>query len=127
MDAASAYIDDDWQPRQVEPTSPWPVDMVHLSRYSLGDKALEREVLGLFAGEAPGRVEALRRAQTERDWKMAAHTLKGSGRAVGAWRVANLAQQLEGLGLAVDPDIRLSAIDQLEAALDEAAAYIARL
>ncbi|MGQ0673365.1 MAG: Hpt domain-containing protein [Hyphomicrobium sp.] len=127
MDATSAYIDEDWVPRRVETTSPWPVDMAHLARYSLGDKALEREVLGLFAGEAPSRVEALRQARTDKDWRMAAHTLKGSGRAVGAWRVANLAQQLESLGFAVDRDIRLSAIDQLAVALDEATAYIARL
>jgi FOG: HPt domain len=109
-----------------EPASAWPVDIVHLSRYTLGDKSLEREVLGLFAAEARQRIDAFTRARSEKEWQMAAHTLKGSSRAVGAWRVAHLAQEAERLCIE-DSDACASAIRLIEEAAAEASAYIARL
>ncbi len=126
MESTSFDLGAEWAPPRVESSSPWPVDMVHLARYTLGDKALEREVLDLFAGEALQRIEAFKAARSEKEWKMAAHTLKGSGRAVGAWRVAHLAQQAEGLGVH-DRDACDIAIRSVEAAVAEAAAYIARI
>lgn len=72
-----------------------PVDLKHLRRYTMGDLKLEREVLDLFLGQLPQTIKSLSDAVTERDWRMAAHTLKGSGRAVGAWRVARLAELAE--------------------------------
>lgn len=121
------YLDAEWEPQRARPSSPWPVDRSHLARYTLGDAALEREVLTLFLAEAPQRIDALRKAVSDKDWKMAAHTLKGSGRAVGAWQVANLAQDAEGLCGSSDPAQRDRAVDRLEAAMCEAAAYIARI
>src|SRR4051812_35026424 len=68
---------------QMAPAAPAPVDFAHLKRYTLGDRALELEVLHLFAAQAPLTLEVLRRAHTTRAWRDAAHTLKGSARAVG--------------------------------------------
>lgn len=72
-----------------------PVDLKHLKRYTLGDTDLEREVLALFLMQLPRSIAALAAAKTEREWSIAAHTLKGSGRAVGAWCIAALAEQAE--------------------------------
>ena len=126
MESSSFDLGADWEPPRVPSASPWPVDMVHLARYTLGDKALEREVLGLFAAEALLRMSAFKQARTEKEWKMAAHTLKGSGRAVGAWRVAHLAQQAERLAIH-DRDACTIAIRCIEEAIAEASAYIARM
>src|ERR1043165_1057068 len=78
------------------------IDLVHLARTTLGDRALEREVLQLFDrqsslliarmhGAAPAAVAAL------------AHTLKGSARGIGAWRVARAAELIEAEGASGNP------------------------
>lgn len=97
-----------------------PIDLKHLRRYTLGDAGLEREILDLFFAQLPTTIAALAGAADQKEWKMAAHTLKGSGRAVGAWRIARIAEQAEySQGLAnpaqVGETIRL-----LEAAAQEA-------
>lgn len=90
----------------------------------MGDRSLEREVLGLYADEIPRRLEALRHSATDNEWRMAAHTLKGSSRAVGAWQVATLAQNAERIvGPQVMPDRQL-AVAMIEQAAAEVLAYI---
>ena len=69
-----------------------PIDWTHLSRFTLNDKALEHEVLGLFAMDAPRYLAKMVGARGRKDWIEAAHTLKGSARAVGAWNVAEYAE-----------------------------------
>jgi HPt (histidine-containing phosphotransfer) domain-containing protein len=71
------------------------IDHDHLARYTLGDRALEREVLGLFVDQIPQTLEALDAAESDADRVRAAHTLKGSARAVGAFRLADIAERLE--------------------------------
>ena len=95
-----------------------PIDLDHLRRYTLGDARLEQEILWLFIDQAPTTVDALKCARTSKDWVMAAHTLKGSARAVGAWRLAKLAEQAEQLGGPTDH----AACDQVLRRLDEATA-----
>jgi HPt (histidine-containing phosphotransfer) domain-containing protein len=101
-----------------------PVDLAHLRRYTLGDRSLEAEVLGLFLAQLPETIASLRSAATERDWKMAAHALKGSSRAVGAWRIANLAQEAEVLVCGAQPAACSEAISRLEAAASEASTFV---
>ncbi len=74
-----------------------PVDLVHLSRYTLGERALEREVLELFCTQSLVYLERLREAESDKDWKDVAHSLKGSASAIGAWRAAEAAQRAEAL------------------------------
>lgn len=105
--------------------APAPVDFAHLKRYTLGDRELELEVLHLFAAQAPLTLEVLRRAHTTRAWRDAAHTLKGSARAVGAWQVARCAEEVEDL--AGNCDCAPGAMESLERALDEASRYIRHL
>ncbi len=101
-----------------------PVDFAHLRRYTFGDKALEAEVLGLFLAQLPETIASLRAAATECDWKMAAHALKGSSRAVGAWRIAGLAQEAEALVRDAQPTACSEAISKLEAAASEATIFV---
>ena len=106
-------------------TAAAPVDRAHLARYTLGDPVLEREVLGLFLAQIPLTIESLKFAATDKDWHLAAHTLKGSARAVGAWHLARLAAGAEKLGRAVAGDEASSAISGIEKAAAEVAAYLA--
>ena len=64
-----------------------PIDLVHLSRQTLGDRQLEVELLQLFdrqAAQIAARLGA-DTGNTDRRWRQdLSHTLKGSARAVGA-------------------------------------------
>src|SRR5436305_13455602 len=71
-----------------------PVDLVHLARTTLGDRSLEREVLQLFDRQA-GMLIARMRSAAPAGIATLAHTLKGSARGIGAWRVAHAAELLE--------------------------------
>ncbi len=81
-------------PRRDDPT----VDLVHLSRQTLGDDALETELLSLFerqAGQFAARLSAPM-APKDRKWRAdLAHTLKGSARAIGASGVGHAAEAYE--------------------------------
>jgi HPt (histidine-containing phosphotransfer) domain-containing protein len=90
----------------------------------MGDVRLELEVLGLFIEQAPATLDALRRAGTDRDWVLAAHSLKGSARAVGAWRLAGLAEAAERLGGLADRCACDRVLRHLEDAAAEARAHI---
>lgn len=101
-----------------------PIDLKHLRRYTMGNIELEKEILGLFLGQLPETIRSLHEAATEREWHVAAHTLKGSGRAVGAWRVARLAEHAERqLNVMNRPACR-EAIARIETAAEEARAFI---
>jgi len=101
-----------------------PIDHAHLARYTFGNRELEIEVLGLFAGQAPDYLLQLKHATTEKAWRDAAHTLKGSARAVGALKVAERAEQAEALRSSTDAQARARAVAALEAALEEARRHI---
>lgn len=101
-----------------------PVDLKHLRRYTLGDAKLEREVLDLFLAQLPETIRALGTAQSEKDWRVAAHTLKGSGRAVGAWRIARLAEHAERHLSIQNPSQCAQAIARIEEAVVEARQFI---
>ncbi|MGE0768663.1 MAG: Hpt domain-containing protein [Hyphomicrobiaceae bacterium] len=104
-----------------------PVDYAHLARYTFGNKALELEVLTLFAEQAPDYLTAMREARSEKEWRDAAHTLKGSARAVGALRVAEFAEYAEALRNAPQGGARQAVLARLAEALDEATDHIARI
>jgi HPt (histidine-containing phosphotransfer) domain-containing protein len=93
---------------------------------SLGDRALEREVLQIFVRQAAmmmGRLTGAEPALVA----AAAHTLTGSARGIGAWRVARAAERLERVS-AAGADTLDAAIAELKAAsLEVCAAIGARL
>lgn len=96
-----------------------PIDWEHLSKYTLGNKDVEKEVLELFARQSSQFVEKLRNASDAQAWKEAAHTIKGSARGIGAWRVATKAESLEMLGDHAVGAARDAAIAGLEQNLQE--------
>lgn len=100
-----------------------PIDLAHLRRFTLGDRMLEAEVLDLFEQQASDVVTQLASATDRRDWAMAAHTIKGSARAVGAFEVATLAEKLETEGPSGARSHRL--IDEVASALCRARRFIA--
>ena len=71
------------------------LDLEHLRRQTTGDRALERELLAMFETQCV-RLRLLIDAGNPLVQRAdAAHKLKGSARAIGAWRLASLADRLE--------------------------------
>ena len=101
-----------------------PIDLVHLSKYTMGDKNLEREVLNLFATQSAIYLDRLREAEDDRSWLEAVHTLRGSAAGVGAWRVATYAGKVERLEGKDRNAICGSAIDELSQSVAEVNEYI---
>jgi HPt (histidine-containing phosphotransfer) domain-containing protein len=104
-----------------------PVDLVHLSRYTLGERELEREVLELFCSQSLIYVERLREARSDKDWKDAAHSLKGSASAIGAWRAAAAAARAETLSGDALSQARALRLSEIESTVREAETYIGAL
>lgn len=97
-----------------------PIDLVHLARQTLGDRGLEREVLGLM-----GRQIALfstRLGLADEDGRRhIAHALKGAARNIGAFALADAAEAVEATP--ANPD----ALAAIEVEMARTAAFIARL
>ena len=102
------------------------IDDDHLRQMTLGDRGLEREVPEIFIRQA---ALMLRRISGAKPALAAAHTLKGSARGIGAWRVAHAADRLEQAAFGGDSlEAFKAAIAELETASREArAAILARL
>ncbi len=116
-EAVPAFVEADARPSD-------PVDFQHLRRYTFGDQALEKEILSLFLGQLPETIATLRSATSQKDWKVAAHTLKGSCRAVGAFRLGDIAQAAERLDFAAESEACADAILSIESGAAEAGAFI---
>ena len=101
------------------------LDRDHLARYTLGDEALEQEVLGLFIGQMPETLARLRSSDEPGLWLRAAHTIKGSARVVGAWHLAGVAARAEAL--ADQPEGWVSMADEVEAAAEQVRCKISDL
>lgn len=100
-----------------------PVDLVHLSRFTLGDAKLEHEVLQLFRVQAGIYLERLKTAADPTGWREAAHTIKGSARGIGAWSVAEAAEAAEALEGPAGARAT-NALAALDGAVREAIAFI---
>ncbi|MEO6839124.1 MAG: Hpt domain-containing protein [Bradyrhizobium sp.] len=93
----------EWMPSPPLAPDDGPIDNAHLDRMTLGDIALEREVLAMFSAQAVGLIARLTALASEgrssegrsSEGLALAHTLKGSARAIGAFRVADTAEALE--------------------------------
>jgi HPt (histidine-containing phosphotransfer) domain-containing protein len=102
------------------------IDLVHLARMTLGDRSLEREVLQLFDRQARMLVARIREGSPAAAAALA-HTLKGSARGIGAWRVARAAESVEIAAASGRESELRAAVDDLAAATDEASTVIADL
>lgn len=76
------------------PASWQPIDRDHLQRATLGDRALERELLSMFQtqlAEARTRLAGADAAERSR----IAHAIKGAARGLGAFEIADWAAKIE--------------------------------
>ena len=105
-----------------------PIDLVHLSKFTMGRRDLEAEILGLFRQQLAVSLQKLadlaKQPVDDKAWKEAAHTLKGSARGVGAWALADVTAQAEVL---TAPDARLAIISDLDPLVLSATGFIDEL
>lgn len=97
------------------------IDLDHLRRMTLGDPALECEILQMFKTQSADILARLETMPT--DVSALAHTLKGSARAVGAFDVSDAAQALEtslrdGSNIAAAIAVLADAVSEARAAID---------
>jgi len=88
------------------------VDLEHLNQYTLGDRALQAELLQLFRTQLKNQAKTLVSCNTENAWKSGVHTLKGAARAVGAWQVCEVAEAMELISF-TDQESRTAILDRL--------------
>jgi HPt (histidine-containing phosphotransfer) domain-containing protein len=103
------------------------LDLDHLARQTLNDPDLEREVVAMFFEQSAQVLRQIWDAGEHRQRMEAAHRLKGSARAVGAWRVAEASGKVEALPAHAPDDHVLEAVAGLHAKVAEARAVIAGL
>lgn len=70
------------------------IDLVHLARQTMGDRALETEILGMFAKQMSSARSSMTNANAN-ERKRLAHTIKGTARSVGAFQIADVAERIE--------------------------------
>ncbi|HHZ09169.1 MAG TPA: Hpt domain-containing protein [Rhizobiales bacterium] len=101
-------------------TAARPIDMAHLARQTMGDRALEQEVLQLFAQQAVAVRKQLSAASPTERIRLA-HGLKGSARGVGAFAIAECVASLE-----TRPD-DAKALDRLSFLIDQVCDFISAI
>jgi HPt (histidine-containing phosphotransfer) domain-containing protein len=99
------------------------IDEEHLDRMTLGDRRLKCEVLQIFLRQAAIMIGRLADADP-RLVAATAHTLVGSARGIGAWRVARAAERVEQASGGGGSEKLNAAIAELKAASLEASAAI---
>jgi len=101
-----------------------PIDLTHLARMTLGDVSLEHEVLRLFDRQATMLIARMQGAEPSLV-AASAHTIKGSARGIGAWRIARDAETVEMAAACAGAAELDLAVARLIASVDEAKAAIA--
>lgn len=103
-----------------------PIDLVYLARQTMGDRALESEVLRMFERQVNLYFQRVRTTTDHHELVMGLHTLKGASLGVGAMALAELVRgaerELEAEG-SLDPET----LDDLAMAVSEVSGYILTL
>ncbi len=73
------------------------IDIEHLNHQTFNDPALRSELLELFTTHLDRYIDALEASGDADEWFAAAHTLKGSARAIGAVALSEICQEMEQL------------------------------
>jgi HPt (histidine-containing phosphotransfer) domain-containing protein len=100
------------------------IDLEHLARMTLGERSLEAEVLTLFERQAAVLLARMRVSAPAAAAALA-HTLKGSARGIGAWRVAAAADAVEFYATRAAAGGLAGLVAKLSATVDETKAFIA--
>jgi len=102
------------------------LDLEHLGRYTIGNRELEEELLRLFRAQLQTQARIIAQTTDAEAWRFATHTLKGVARAIGAWAIAETAEQLEHLGDTRDSGQRRRLLTALEGQIAACEREIAR-
>ena len=106
---------------------PAPIDLDHLKQYVFGDRALLFEVLGIFKDQVSALSDRMQPSMDDEAWYLAAHTLKGAARGVGAWALGDAAERAEALCGAAAAEERAKALKAIVDLARSAADYADRL
>ena len=71
------------------------IDIAHLQRMAGDDKNLMLEVLGIFRQQAEMWEKLLSPDTPTPDFMVAAHTIKGSAKSIGAWELGEICARAE--------------------------------
>jgi HPt (histidine-containing phosphotransfer) domain-containing protein len=96
------------------------IDLMHLARQTMGDRALEQEILGMFVHQTQQVRERIVHAD-QAECKRLAHGLRGSAGSVGAFAIADCAAAIEA-----DPE-DAQAKRKLTRLIDEARDFVAAI
>lgn len=104
-----------------------PVDLVHLARYTGGDRSINAEVLTLFATQSVellAKLEAALRESDSKLWRDITHSLKGGARGIGAFPMADSAAAAEAANPAQDQSLAERALRDLKSSSHTVALFI---
>jgi len=111
---------------QLEMSAEGTIDLCHLTRITFGEKNLQAEVLALFDRQADMLLARIQQVSPKAAAAYA-HTIGGSARGVGAWKVAAAAERLELAARDADPAGFAGALRRLAGVIGEARAAILKL
>ena len=69
-----------------------PIDLGHLSEFTLGDRSVQIRILKTFKRQSSIDLQKLSKSKTIEDWREAAHSLKNSASGIGAWHIVRDAE-----------------------------------
>ncbi len=107
------------------PAQPAVFSKAILDQSTMGDRALQAEVIGLFRSQFGKPAELFGSINATQDWRFAAHSLRGTAAALGALEVTELAALMEHDGIPAGKDQRLAAIRRLDMAVGRFMAEVA--
>lgn len=89
------------------------LDLAYLRRQTLGNAALEVEMLELFLRQSTRLLSEFNAKTPVKEWRNYARALKGSSQSIGALQVAHLAAQIEDCSEARQSDETALLLDAL--------------
>jgi HPt (histidine-containing phosphotransfer) domain-containing protein len=105
-----------------------PVDLIHLSRYTGGERALNVEILQLFVGQSADlmrQLQAVIEARDAKAWRDITHSLKGAARGIGAFELAQAVAEAEPLDPITQHAPAIAALQTLKSRSDAVNAFVA--
>lgn len=103
------------------------IDFDHLNQYVGGDVSLTKEIFNLFKNQVDMWSKALVADADDDVWSGLTHSLKGTAKAVGAMKLAQVCETSENLiGENARPAARQVAVDKLEHRISQTMTEIQR-
>ena len=100
------------------------LDLEHLDHHTFNDSHLRDELLAMFAHQVAEQLALLSACNDHAEWLVATHTMKGSARAVGAWTICKVAENLEALPEISWREEKTAGLERLSEAIKDCLAAI---